>query len=157
MGVCLNEYHQVLYHDQNSIEVNCLVPPQRPRILINPDILTKLMTRKLMLGAIVAVVFSLGVLGTLNPGTDTDNVKTSNADVSQNYATSMMAFAEKPVKEIILINVNPDYGSTSSFVIDDVTCQTSTKDGETKVNWCKATAIMDKTEFEFLRWWIFKH
>ena len=119
-------------------------------MLINYKPLYKTMTRKLILGAIVAVVFSLGILGTLNLGTNTDNVKTADVDVSQNHATSIMAFADKPVKLNIPINVNPDYGSTSSFTIEDVECQTSTKDGETKVDWCKATAIMDKTELEFL-------
>ena len=57
------------------------------------------------------------------------------------------AFAEKPSQEIIVVDVsNTDYGSGSTFDIQKVECKISTKDGETEVNWCKATGIQNKID-----------
>jgi len=59
------------------------------------------------------------------------------------------AYAEKPVQEIVLVDISlTEYGSGSTFDIEKVECKISTKGGVTTVNWCKATGIMDKMDFE---------
>ena len=105
------------------------------------------MTRKLTLGTIVTAVLAIGVLGSIGLGLNASN---ANEISSQNgYFVTHVAFAEKPTQEIITIDVSgSDYGSLSSFDIDTVECKISTKGSETKLNWCKATAIQDKTVFE---------
>ena len=81
---------------------------------------------------ILTAVLAIGVLGSLGLGFPS------------------MAYAEKPVTQIIPITVDPDYGATSTFVVDNVECKIATKGEETMVNWCNASATMDKVQFEDL-------
>ena len=62
---------------------------------------------------------------------------------------SSPAFAAKPVQEIVPVDVSStDYGSGSTFDVENVECKISTKDSETTVNWCKATLIQNKITWE---------
>ncbi len=107
------------------------------------------MIRKLTLGTIAAAVLAIGVLGVTNLGTSADyaeavDIKTSE-DISNSDA-SYLAFADKPKNRIIPIEVDPDYGDTSSFDIDKVKCKVYKKHGQMNVDWCKATATMNKVD-----------
>ena len=108
------------------------------------------MTKKLKLGSIITAVLAIGLLGAFSSGINTNNLEDANMASSQiDNAVSYMAYAEKPVQEIVLVDVSgTDYGSGSTFDITMVECKISTKGGVTTVNWCKATGIMNKVEFE---------
>ena len=59
------------------------------------------------------------------------------------------AFAEKPIQEIVPVDVSTtDYGSGSTFDVEMVECKISTNDSEKTVNWCKATLIQNKITME---------
>ncbi len=49
-------------------------------------------------------------------------------------------------KKLLDIEVDPEFGDTSSFNIEEVKCKVQKNNHETKVKWCKAIAIQDKAE-----------
>lgn len=104
------------------------------------------MTTKLTLGSTIVAILAIGVLGSFGSGINISENNTS----SQNANMPYMAFAEKPVQEIVDITANvteTDYAENSTFLLESVECKISTKNSETTVNWCKATAIQNGTAF----------
>ena len=81
----------------------------------------------------------------------TETSLASNSDDTYSIQNTIIpqAYAEKPVQVIVPVDVSStDYGSASTFDITMVECKISTKGGETTVNWCKATGILNKVDFE---------
>lgn len=99
--------------------------------------------KKIVLTAITSLVVLIAIGGTFTISHEKElNTETSSG--IQNLIPQVYAAA--PTKQIIPIVVDPDYGSTSTFNVDKVECQTKTKDGITTIDWCKATATMDKVQ-----------
>lgn len=105
------------------------------------------MTTKTTLGSTIVAILAIGVLGSLGSGINNSDINNAS---THNVNMPFMAFAEKPVQEIVDITVNvteTEYAENSTFLLESVECKISTKAGDTTVNWCKATAIQNSTAF----------
>jgi len=94
-----------------------------------------------------ALLIAIGVLSV----NFTETGLASNSDDTYSIQNQIIpqAYAEKPLQEIVLVDISStEYGAGSTFDIEKVECKISTKNGETKVNWCKATGIMNKITLE---------
>jgi hypothetical protein len=106
------------------------------------------MINKILLGITIAVVFAIGITSAVNFATSTSDAKSYKVEPMLETPSSLMAFADSSSNGIISLTVNPDYGATSTFDVNSVKCKTTTKNLQTTVKWCKATATMSKPKFQ---------
>ena len=83
------------------------------------------MTRKIILGAIVAAVFAIGALGVLNINSNNDS--NSFLETTQTNFMIQKAYAASPNHEIVLVQnatgaivTSTDYGLGSGFDIEKI-------------------------------------
>ena len=109
------------------------------------------MTKKITLGAIVAIVFAIGALGVLNLSSNTDE-SSSFLEATQKDLIIQKAYAESPNHIMVTIQgdggiVSTDYGLGSGFDIETIECKIFTKNGAMDVTHCKATGFIDRDNF----------
>ena len=110
------------------------------------------MTKKITVGAIVAIVFAIGALGVLNLSSNTDE-SSSFIEATQKDLIIQKAYAASPNHMMVLIQgdggiVPPtDYGLGSGFDIEKIECKIFTKKGAMDVTHCKATGFIDRENF----------